>query len=97
MGVGSGRGAEWRAATINNCEERMGSGEERKGADGERQHKKLLFLETFLRYFGKQRGADAEGMRSGEERRGADGERLGRMKNCLQLYSIGRYISSSIS
>ena len=35
----------------------------------------------FLRYFGE---------------RGADGERLGRRIKCLQLYSIGRYISSSV-
>ena len=31
--------------------ERMRSGGEWGGADGERPHKKLRFLETFLRYF----------------------------------------------
>ena len=56
----------------------MGSGGSGQGAAGVRPHKKLRFLETFLRYFG--------------ERMGSGGKRLGCKKKCLQLYSIGRYI-----
>ena len=63
--MGSGRGAEWGAETIKNLGERMRRGGKRGGADGERKHKKLLFLETFLRYFGGAEGSKRERMGRG--------------------------------